>query len=91
MIKLELPFSELPIDYNFPTPLANQIPRSCYAEPIVLHYHRAIDHKGRIKRSGVPAVDAVIKRVDRSLNPRRSLWGRLFGFGTAVNVSRPNG
>ncbi len=79
MIRLNLPFSELPIDYNFPTTLAKQIPSSGYAEPIVLHYHRAIDRKGRIKRCGVPAVDAVIHRVNRSLNPRRGLWSRLFG------------
>ena len=86
MIQLGLPFDELPIDYNFPTTLAKQIPASCYGEPIVLHYHRAIDRRGRIKRCGVPSVDALIKRVNRSLYPRRSLWARLFRWSSAVNT-----
>jgi hypothetical protein len=67
MLKLALPFQELPVEYNFPTTLAKKIPRGTYAQPVVLHYHRATDRKGRIRRSGVRLVDKSIKQVNRHL------------------------
>ena len=78
MMKLDLPFSELPIEYNFPTPLASKLPENCCGKPVVLHYHRAIDHKGRIKRTGVRSVDEVIERVNRVIPEPNTLWAKLF-------------
>jgi uncharacterized membrane protein YgdD (TMEM256/DUF423 family) len=67
MLKLELPFQELPVEYNFPTNLAKRIPRGSYAQPVVLHYHRKIDRKGRLRSSGVRLVDTSIKEANRHL------------------------
>lgn len=67
MLKLALPFQELPVEYNFPTTLAKKIPRGTYAQPVVLHYHRAIDRKGRIRSSGVRLVDKSIEQANRHL------------------------
>jgi hypothetical protein len=67
MLKLALPFQELPVEYNFPTTLAKKIPRGTYAQPVVLHYHRATDRKGRIRSSGVRLVDKSIKEANRHL------------------------
>ncbi len=78
MMRLDLPFSELPIEYNFPTPLAKMLPKDSTEAPVVLHYHRAIDHKGRIKRTGVRSVDDVIARVNRTVADPQNLWGRWF-------------
>lgn len=67
MLKLALPFQELPVEYNFPATLAKKIPRGTYAQPVVLHYHRAIDRNGRIRASGVRLVDKSIKQANRHL------------------------
>jgi uncharacterized membrane protein YgdD (TMEM256/DUF423 family) len=67
MLKLELPFRELPLEYNFPTNLAKQIPRGTYAQPVVLHYHRALDRNGRLGSSGVRLVDKSIREANRCL------------------------
>ena len=67
MLKLALPFQELPLEYNFPTKLAKRIPRGTYAQPAVLHYHRALDRKGRLRSSGVRLVDKSIGEANRRL------------------------
>lgn len=72
MLKLELPFQELPVEYNFPTNLAKSIPKGTYGKPVVLHYHHSIDRKGRIRSSGVRLVDKSIKEANRHL---RVPWG----------------
>ncbi len=68
MLKLGLPFKELPVEYNFPTNLAKRIPRGSYGRPVVLHYHRALDRKGRLRSSGVGLVDKSIREANRRLN-----------------------
>lgn len=77
MMNLQLPFHELPIEYNFPTSLAKRIPRRTYRSPIVLHYHRDIDRKGKIKSSRVWAVNRSIKKANKWLEPRNTAFGRL--------------
>jgi uncharacterized membrane protein YgdD (TMEM256/DUF423 family) len=67
MLKLGLPFQELPVEYNFPTNLAKRIPRGTYAQPVVLHYHRALDRNGRLRSSGVRLVDKSIREANRRL------------------------
>lgn len=67
MLKLGLPFRELPVEYNFPTRLARRMPRGSFGQPVVLHYHRALDRKGRLRLSRVRAVDKCIKQVNRLL------------------------
>ncbi|HEV2441930.1 MAG TPA: DUF423 domain-containing protein [Steroidobacteraceae bacterium] len=67
MLKLALPFRELPVEYNFPTNLAKRIPRGTYAQPVVLHYHRALDRKGRLRLSGVRLVDKSIREANSHL------------------------
>ncbi|HEY2036549.1 MAG TPA: DUF423 domain-containing protein [Steroidobacteraceae bacterium] len=67
MLKTELPFQELPVEYNFPTSLARRIPPGTYAKPVVLHYHRSIDKKGRIRASGIRLVDESITEANRVL------------------------
>jgi uncharacterized membrane protein YgdD (TMEM256/DUF423 family) len=67
MLKLGLPFEELPLEYNFPTNLAKRIPRGTYAQPVVLHYHRALDRKGRLRASGVRLVDKSIREANTRL------------------------
>jgi uncharacterized membrane protein YgdD (TMEM256/DUF423 family) len=71
MLKLALPFRELPVEYNFPTDVAKRLPRGSFGEPVVLHYHRALDRKGRLRRSGVRSVDKCIKEVNRLLSNGR--------------------
>lgn len=68
MHELGLPFDELPIEYNFPTPLAKKVPAGTYQRPVVLHYHRKIDGKGRIRRTGVRLVDSAIREANRRLS-----------------------
>jgi uncharacterized membrane protein YgdD (TMEM256/DUF423 family) len=67
MLKLALPFQELPLEYNFPTKLAKRMPRGTYAQPVVLHYHRALNRKGRLRSSGVWLVDKAIKEANSHL------------------------
>lgn len=68
MLKLALPFRELPVEYNFPTNLAGRIPKGTYAQPVVLHYHRALDKRGRLRRSGVRLVDRSIREANGLLD-----------------------
>ena len=67
MLKLALPFQELPVEYNFPTNIAKKIPRGTYARPVVLHYHRALDGRGRLRPSGIRLVDEPIREINRLL------------------------
>lgn len=67
MLELGLPFEELPLEYNFPTPLAKKIPRGTYRRPLVLHYHRKLDKKGKIRRTGVRLVDSAIQEANQYL------------------------
>ena len=67
MLKLALPFRELPLEYNFPTNLAKRMPRGTYAQPAVLHYHRSLDRRGRLRSSGVGLVDESIREANRRL------------------------
>jgi uncharacterized membrane protein YgdD (TMEM256/DUF423 family) len=72
MLKLELPFQELPLEYNFPTNLARRLPRGTYAQPVVLHYHRSLDRRGRLRSSGVRLVDKSIREANRRLKENGS-------------------
>lgn len=78
MLELALPFEELPVEYNFPTTLAKKIPPGTYKKPVVLHYHRSIDRRGRIRSSGVALVDQAINEANRHLRDAsgRGLRGR---------------
>ena len=67
MLQLALPFQELPLEYNFPTNLAKRMSRGTYAQPAVLHYHRALDRRGRLRSSGVRLVDKSIREANRRL------------------------
>lgn len=67
MLKLALPFEELPVEYNFPTSIAKRVPRGTYGRPVVLHYHRALDKKGRLRSSGVRLVDDSIREANSRL------------------------
>jgi len=67
MLQLQLPFEELPVEYNFPTNLARRIPPGTYAQPVVLHYHRALDKRGRLRLSGVRLVDRSIREANSHL------------------------
>ena len=85
MLKLRLPFQELPVEYNFPTNIAKRVPRRAYSKPVVLHYHRALDKRGRLRLSGIRAVDQSIKEANRRLRddpqPRRGgSVGVMTGF-----------
>lgn len=77
MLKLALPFQELPVEYNFPTNLAKKVPPGSYARPVVLHYHRALDRKGRLRSSGIRLVDESIREANRHLQ------------GISMNTSGP--
>lgn len=75
MLELRLPFEELPVEYNFPTSSAKKIPVGTYVQPVVLHYHRKIDRRGRIRRTGVRLVDRAIKEANRRTTEHESrLW-----------------
>jgi uncharacterized membrane protein YgdD (TMEM256/DUF423 family) len=67
MLQLGLPYQELPLEYNFPTNLAKRIPRGTYAPPAVLHYHRSLDRRGRLRSSGVRLLDKSIRAANRAL------------------------
>ena len=72
MLKLQLPFEELPVEYNFPTNIAKRVPRGTYPKPVVLHYHRALDQRGRLRLSGIRAVDESIREANRHLRDDRT-------------------
>lgn len=74
MLKLALPFQELPVEYNFPTNLAKRIPQGTYAQPVVLHYHRALDRRGRLRLSGVRLVDKSIREANRMITTFHGRW-----------------
>lgn len=81
MLKLQLPFEELPVEYNFPTNIAKRVPRGTYTKPAVLHYHRALDRRGRLRLSGIRSVDESIQEVNRLL---RDDGGPRYGGGIAT-------
>jgi hypothetical protein len=70
MLRLRLPFEELPVEYNFPIRLAGKVPEQSYGPPVVLHHHNAIGRTGRIRKSGVALVDRSISEANRRLRPR---------------------
>jgi hypothetical protein len=76
MMSLELPFEELPIEYNFPTGIAKRVPAGSFGEPVVLHHHHRLYRSGLLKRSGVPVVDRAVRRANAVLEPR-AWWQRL--------------
>ena len=73
MLRLRLPFEELPVEYNFPIGLAGKLPEGSYGRPVVLHHHNAIRRNGRIRKSGVPLVDQSINEANRRLGRRLGL------------------
>ena len=73
MLQLELPFEELPLEYNFPIGLAGKLPEGSYGRPVVLHHHNAIRRNGRIRKSGVALVDQSIDEANRRLRRRFGL------------------
>ena len=73
MLQLELPFEELPLEYNFPIGLAGKLPEGSYGRPVVLHHHNAIRRNGRIRKSGVALVDQCIDEANRRLRRRLGL------------------
>lgn len=75
MLKLALPFEELPVEYNFPTNLAKRVPQGSYTQPAVLHYHRALDRRGRLRSSGVRLVDKSIKQANSHLGRVGTMTG----------------
>jgi hypothetical protein len=75
MMHLNLPFAELPIEYNFPTGLAKHLPPGAFGEPVVLHYHGRLDRNGLLKSSGVAVVDRAIQKANGVLRPGR-WWHR---------------
>lgn len=85
MLELRLPFEELPVEYNFPTSLARKVPAGVYTQPVVLHYHRKIDRRGRIRRTGVRLVDKAIKEANRRAAKHGSrLWRLCQGVARRV-------
>lgn len=67
MMQLELPFEELPLEYNFSTVLADRAPAQI-ASPLVLHHHNYLDKKQRLRLCGNKTVDQAIKRANAMLN-----------------------
>jgi hypothetical protein len=82
MMRLNLPFEELPIEYNFPTGLAKRMPAGSFGEPVVLHYHNRLDRSGLLKSSGISLVDRAIRKANGALRAG-SWWQRLRWAGTA--------
>lgn len=74
MLKLALPFQELPVEYNFPTDIAKRVPRGTYARPVVLHYHRALDRRGLLRRSGIRLVDESVREANYMLTGFYGRW-----------------
>jgi hypothetical protein len=75
MMRLNLPFEELPIEYNFPTGLAQHMPERSFGEPVVLHYHNRLGRSGLLKSSGVAVVDRAINKANGALRGAR-WWQR---------------
>jgi hypothetical protein len=76
MMRLGLPFEELPIEYNFPTGIAKRVPKGTFGEPMVLHHHHKLQRNGLLKRSGVALVDRAVRHVNAVLRPG-GWWRRL--------------
>jgi hypothetical protein len=76
MLRLNLPFEELPIEYNFPVGLAQRLPSGSFGEPVVLHHHDRLDRNGSLKRSGIPLVDQAIRKANAALRSG-GWWHRL--------------
>ena len=74
MLKLALPFEELPVEYNFPTNIAKKVPRGTYARPVVLHYHRALDRRGRLRLSGIRLVDEAVREANSMITGFYGRW-----------------
>ncbi|HEV2272318.1 MAG TPA: DUF423 domain-containing protein [Steroidobacteraceae bacterium] len=74
MLKLALPFEELPVEYNFPTNIAKKVPRGTYARPVVLHYHRALGRRGRLRLSGIRLVDKSIREANCMITGFYGRW-----------------
>lgn len=74
MLRLGLPFQELPVEYNFPTNIAKRVPRGTYARPVVLHYHRALDKSGRLRLSGIRLVDKSVREANSMITGFYGRW-----------------
>lgn len=74
MLKLALPFQELPLEYNFPTDIAKRVPRGTYSRPVVLHYHRALDRRGLLRRSGIHLVDKSVREANYMITGFYGRW-----------------
>lgn len=85
MLQLQLPFAELPLEYNFPIGLAGKLPEGSYGRPVVLHHHNAIRRNGRIRKSGVALVDQSIDEANRRIRHRLGLDLRAL----AARLRRP--
>lgn len=84
MLELRLPFEELPSEYNFPTPLSRRIPAGAHVRPVVLHDHRKINIRGRIRRTGVHEVDGAIRQAIRHLS-NGTLLSRMVRAGCCIS------
>jgi hypothetical protein len=81
--------------WNYPVHVA-QWTESCTTRPAVIHYHRSVDSDGRIKASGSPTIDSVIRAVNEAmtdfLEAERSaglpewMWPQSRG---AVGIAKP--
>ncbi|MGB8402572.1 MAG: hypothetical protein WCE30_00690 [Mycobacterium sp.] len=76
MMDLQLPFDELPIEFNLPTGRAKQVPAGSIGEPMVLHHHNRLKRSGLLKGSGVPMIDQAIQQANSALEPR-GWWQRV--------------
>ncbi len=62
MRELQIDVSPLPIDYNFPSHVSAQLLPD--VSPVLIHYHDLLDEHMRLKRVGLPKVDAVIDTIN---------------------------
>lgn len=72
MMQLDLPFDELPIEYNFPLGIAGQVPKGAYSAPVVLHHHHRLDRRGLLRRTGVSLVDRSVREANHVLKQPRA-------------------
>jgi hypothetical protein len=68
MMALRLPFEELTPEWNFPTPVARQVPVGTYGAPCVLHHHHDLDTEGLIQKTSISLVDDAITKVNAILS-----------------------
>jgi hypothetical protein len=71
--ELGLAVRVLPPAFNYPTHLADPVP----TDPVMLHYHEHLDEAGLLRATGLEAVDAKIRRVNRVLAAERRPAARL--------------